>query len=406
VTGGEALGAARERKDLLYRRVKEARRAAAETADPAEKGRQTERARILRGMYEDACEECARLEGKVRKPRTGAVGADPEHIFSSGLVWSDLEGMTWGGLEAAGAAWDELRDARKPGAVTGRQYQLLVDLLNDGVRTCTRRQRLMLHEYYTCGKTMPQIAGEQGVTVSNVSRFVKTGLGRVGRYTAARLTIAACIDPSGRFDYLKFCRSTQVLTERETEVLYLTLTQDADYKRIAAYLRKSPSAPYLAMYRVERRLRALRMDFLPKLDVSGIKFCDWAGVDEEELARRLGLSKRFYYSILHRGERVEGMPPLHYHALCRLQGGWSPAETAAELRVTESYVRYIASIHQDHYGPLDPARLTSYEPNPVRRTVRKGTLLAALRDLTRGADGIIDRLDGATLARIREGCGC
>ncbi len=74
--------------------------------------------------------------------------------------------------------------------------------------------------------------------------------------------------------------------------------------------------------------------------------------------------------------------------------------------MTREYVRTVASLHRDYAGPLDPARLTDYQPYPVRRTLRRGVLLAALRDLTRGAGEVIDRLDGATLAKIREGCGC
>ncbi len=398
---GGAVGGAEQavrRKRVLYSRMKEARRAAAETTDPAERRRQTERGRILREMYRDACGECARLEGRGRGERRREARGDP--IFDRGLVWSDLSGMTWGELD--GATWGDILEARRPGAATGRQYRLLTELLNDGVNSCTQRQKQMLHEYYTLGKPMPQIGAELGVDKSTVSRSIKSGLVRVGRHVTARLTIAACIDDQGRFDYLKFCRSAQLLTPRQTEMLYLALTKDASYTMMAAYIGRELSTVSRTVGRMERRLRCVRVELLPELDVSGVRFRDWSGIGEEELARRLGLSRRFFYTALHRGETIGGVPLLHYHALCRMRAGWTAERAADELGVGGRWCRELARRYAGWDGALDMDALPAYTPDPVRHSVERGTVLRALRDLTRGGDGIVDRIDGHTLAKVRE----
>lgn len=393
---------ARERKRALYSRMREAKALAETTPDPCERRRQAERARILRDMYRDVCDELARLEGRQRAERRTEVHGD--FIFGSSQVWSDINGMTWN--QADGAAWADILAARVPGAATGRQSALLTDLLNDSVCSCTDRQKTMIHEYYTLEKPMEQIGREYQVDKSVVSRTVKRGLAHVGQHVVARLTIAGCVDDRGRFDYLKFCRNSSLLTERQTELLYMALTQDASYTMLAAYIGRRASTVSRTMDRVERRLSAVRVRLMPEADTSKIRFRDWAGLDETELCARLGLSRKFFYGTLHRGESIEGVPLLHYHILCRMRGDrWTDRRTAEELGAGVQLCRRVDRGYEAEI-PLDPARLPAYTPVRVRRDVRPGLVLASLRDLTRGGDGIIDRIDGPTLDRIRRAAQC
>lgn len=291
---------ARRRKETLRTRMAEARDACM-VPDPAERKRQRERARLLRDMYRDACDELSRLEGRQRAEKRREVRGDG--AFSGGAVWADLEGNVWG----------DLLTARE------RQSGLLLELLGDALNACTRRQRELLREYYGLGKPQTVIAEERGVNVSTVSRSIKSGLNRVGTHVAARLAIGGCFDQAGRFDYLRFCRATGVLTPKQAEVLHLALTRDAGCARIAADLGRDVSTVSRTMERIRARLREVRVELLPELDVS--------------------------------------RNPRKADAL---------------------------------YTPWD------------RTAARPESLLAALRDLARGGDELIIRVDAAALDRVKE----
>lgn len=396
---GTELELAKERRAKLYSRMQEAQKIAQTTLDGSERRRQLERARILRDMYREAGEEVARLEG--RKPAEKKRPVRGDHIFDGDLVWADLSGMTWS--QAEGMAWEDIQQARD-GAATGRQSQLLTDLLNDSVQSCTDRQKTYIHAYYTQQKTMQEIADQYRVNKSSVSRVVKSGLAHVAHHVVARLTIARCLDDQGRFDYLKFVRSTQVLTERQTELIYLALTQDASYTMMAAYLGRNKSSVSRSMGRAEERLRTLRVDFIPEANVKAVKFKDWAKISEKTLAERLGLSRKFYYTMVLRGQTIHGAPLLHYHILCLVRSGHSWAETAQALGVTPALCRKVDRM----YGPvpLDLSLLPEYRPDPVEHTAQIGSILGALRDLTRGCDELIDRIDGPTLRKIKGAVSC
>ena len=394
MTREEELQAARERKAKLYSRMKEAREIAQTTLDSGERRRQQERARILRDMYQEAGDEVARLEGRQRQEKKRPIRGD--HIFDGDLVWADLAGMTWS--QAEGMTWEDIQQARD-GAATGRQSQLLTDLLNDSVQSCTDLQKTYIHECYTREKTMEEIAQARGVGKSAVSRGIKAGLAHVAHHVVARLTIARCLDDRGRFDYLKFVRSTKVLTERQTELLYLALTQDASYTMMAAYLGRNKSTVYRGLERAEERLAAVRVDFLPEVDVSRVKFRDWAGIGERELAQRLGLSRKFFYTTILRGQKIHGAPLLHYHILCLVRRGHSDEDAARMLGVSRALCRKVDRM----YGPvsLEPSLLPAYRPDSVEHTAQAGSVLGALRDLTRGCDELIDRIDGPTLRKLQ-----
>lgn len=396
----EELKTAKERRSKLYQRMREAKEIAQTTLDGAERRRQLDRARILHDMYVECGEEIARLEGRKLAETKHNISLDG--LFEPGsLVWSDLDGMTWG--SADGLTWADIQQARD-GAKTGRQLKLLVDLMHDALRTCTERQRTYIHACYIADKQVVDIAQEYGVNKGTVSRVIKRGLAHVAHHVVARLTIARCLDDQGQFDYLKFARSTQLLTERQTELLYLALTQDASYRMMAAYLQRNVSTVSRTVDRAEARMASVRVEFLPDIDVSRIRFKDWSGIGERALAERLGLSRKFYYTTILRGQTIRGIPILHYHILCMVRSGWSEAETAAELGVSAALCRNVKRMYPD--VPLALDLLPDYHPAQVRRNPAPGSVLAALRDLTRGTDAIIDRVDAATLQRVRRAVSC
>ena len=151
------LQMAKERIGKLNARMKEARRVAETTTDGAERRRQLERLRILKDMYKDCREEIARLEGRILAEQKNHLHIDA--VFNTNRVWSDLRGMTWGSLD--GLTWSDIMQARD-GAQTGHQRQLLIDLMNDSLRSCTERQRAYIHAYYSQQLAQDEIAEEFG----------------------------------------------------------------------------------------------------------------------------------------------------------------------------------------------------------------------------------------------------
>ena len=393
------LQMAKERIGKLNARMKEARRVAETTTDGAERRRQLERLRILKDMYKDCREEIARLEGRILAEQKSHLHIDA--VFNTNRVWSDLRGMTWGSLDVL--TWSDIMQARD-GAQTGHQRQLLIDLMNDSLRSCTERQRAYIHAYYSQQLVQDEIAEEFGVNKSSVSRVIKRGLAHVAHHVVARLFIARCVE-NGTFDYIKFVQSTKVLTERQTELLYLSMTQDASYTMMAAYIGRNQSTVSRCMNKVEHRLRTLRIDFLPEANPNKIRFRDWARIDEKTLAERLGLSRKFYYQTMLRGKRIQGVPLMHYHILYLLRTGWSEKEAAEEMGCSETLCKKVGAMYQEI--PVYPNKLPQYNPDKVMRGGgAPGGVMAALRDLTRGSDEVIDRIDAQTPQRLREVGAC
>lgn len=400
-----ALKEAREYKQKIWDRRKEAMEMANAARDTKEKRRQEARARILAGMYRDACDEVRRLEGRReadfgKKDAGFSMDAAGGATFGNEVLWRDLRGMTWG--DAEGAAWDDIIQA-KDGISTGRQSKLLNGLLNDGLDSCTEKQRKYIRAYYMDEMAMEDIAEEENVRKSTVSRCIKRGLAHVAQHTMARLNIALCVDQYGRFDYLKFCRQSELLTERQSELMYLTLAKDATYEEMGQYLGRNKSSVCVGLKRAERRLKAVRVDFIPRKNVSEVKPMDWGELTERELAERMGLSYKFAYANLYRGETVDGIPLMRYHALCLMAEGSTAEQAAKTLGCSPGYCRAAWSMYRKEARTCSADRLPPYRPCRVERKAgRKGAVLAALRDLTRGCDEVIDRITPEVLEEVEK----
>lgn len=401
----EALQEALEQKEKLRERHKEAAAAAKETTDPTERRRQLGRAKVLWDMYRDACEEVRRLKGDaptVWKEQSKTVSLDSAAgaAFSSRMLWEDLREMRFNEMDEA--VWGDIIQA-KEGVKTGRQSKILSGLLEDGLNACTEKQKACIKAYYVDERVMGEIAEASGIDQSVVSRCIKRGLSRIAHHITARLSIARCIDESGKFDYIKFCRESAVLTERQVELLYLMLTQNVTCTAIGGWLGRSKSSVSRSINRAEEKLAAVRVDFIPRSNVTGVKFGDWAAITERELAERLGLSFKFAYTHLYRGMEYQGLPLLKYHALCLMAEGVSPRQAAETLGCSEQYCRKVWRTYGKLSGTVSMDRLPGYLPQKVpRRKVEGGSVLAALRDLTRGTDQIIDRITPEVLARLEK----
>lgn len=385
---------AKQQRALLYRRMKEANAAFLDAAGPAERVRQRERARMLKEMYQEACQEVRRLdpERSFPAPQGGRGGKKPvsrmDSALACGAIWADLEGMSWS--QAEGRRWSDL-----PAAANGRQMRLIQEMVGAALALCTPLQERYLNAYYVRELTMEEIGEQYGVAVSTVSRTLRRGRQRIGNYVTAKLLLGRCVDRRGLFDYQLFLNSSRLLTERQKEMVYLILSRDASYRDIAGYIGRYPSTVSRTASRVEERLGTLAVAVDADLSAVPVRRADWAGRSEKELAEELGLSAAFYYRVVCRGERVDGLPLLDCAILHRLAAGESAEQAARGLGCSVPLVKRVRRRHADR--PLPPFR-EDYRPKNPKRARLPANPFAALG----GGDAIIDRIDAGTYRALQE----
>lgn len=387
------LEEARERKSVLWGRYREARTAASETRDPAERRRQQERARILKSMYQEACEDVRRLDPTVvqsrakRREENGSGGAALDALMQSGALWADLEGQSWSRL--VGYSWGGEK------VNTGRAAQALTRMVREGVARCTPRQQEVLCAYYTSEDYIVELGERFGVDKSTISRIISRGLQRVSQYVTAKLLIQKCVDDDGYFDYLAFINSSRLLTDRQREIVFFLLTRDASYADMARYIQRYRSTVWYTAERAEKCLQGLGVEL--DIDLSAVKIRreDWEDTTEKTLAQQLGLSARFYFGTVRRGETVEGIPLLHYVALRRLEALGDTGAVAVELGCSKRFVEGLVRRYQG--AALPKVAVEDYHPIKPRRVKLPENPYAAF-----GSGGaIIDRIDAKTYRALQ-----
>jgi predicted DNA-binding protein YlxM (UPF0122 family) len=384
------LDRARAQKSALYQRYKQARAAMMDATDAAERVRQRERARMLKKMYKEACQEVRRLDPDVTQTgeRSGKrpPSSQVDTALACGALWSDLDGAAWS--LADGVRWDTL-------PATGRHLRQVQELVSAGMALCTPLQAQCLHDYYVEERTMEEIGERRGVRKCTVSRTLQRGRQRIEGYVTAKLLLGRCVDERGLFDYQLFLNSARVLTERQKEMVYLVLARDTSYRDIADYLDRAPCTVSHGVDRLEEKLNVFSVALDPRLSAVGVKRGDWAGRSEKELAEDLGLSPAFYYRIVCRGRTHDGLPLLYCAILDRLDAGETVRQAARSLGCSDTLARRVKREHGDR--PRTPMR-EDYRPKGQRKArVPENPFV-----LLGGGDAILDRIDADTYRRLQE----
>ena len=391
----DELERAREQRRKLYQRLKQARAALLDTPSPNQRRALTEQVRLLGEMYREACQEVRRLDPAqtlTPAPRGKKGKKVPasrlDSALACGAVWTDLEGMRWSSLEGKG--WDCL-----PRAQTGRQARLAQDLVRRAASACSPVQIQYLHAYYVQELTLEEIGQRFGVHSSTVSRTLARARDRMGRFIRARLLLGRCVDGQGRFDYMLFLHSAQLLTERQKELVFLLLARDTSCRDIARFIGRTPSTVQRTAGRVEEKLDGLALGLLNGPPPIRADRRDWEKRSEKELAQDLGLSPAFYYRIVRRGERLDGLPLLACAILNRLAAGEPPDQTAQALGCSQSLVRRTARAWAGRPLPPHPE---PYTPKVTRKVRLPSNPFAALPG---GGDTLLDRIDAHTYRTLQ-----
>lgn len=357
-TTADPLAEAQAERDKIYQRLKEARSAASEATDPGERIRQTNRAKILRDMYQEACDRVERLrppEAKRRKARKRSTvstdcGVRWDFLERSGLVWSDLEGYTWNTL------------GRLQEEANAHQGRLLSVLLTRAWSTLTDRQRQLLQICMVEGQSITQAAAGAGVNKGTVSRVVRAGLQRLETAVVASLVAMDCLDEEGTFDVSRWAETSGALTERQREFLYYLLTDGASMAMIAGQLSVCKSTVSRTNERIVGRMAQAGPELPGKRPRRCVHRSDWVGRSEAEIAAELGISPGTYYRHICRHKPVGELSRFAYECLMRRH---LPAEKAArELGCRVQTVRK----YWARYAHVDAAALPVPEPyRPVHR---------------------------------------
>ena len=353
----DALGDALEEKRKIYQRLKEVRALVDAATDSTERMRQTERLKILRDMYREACDRCERLRPEQEKKRAApkkeihSGGVSWDLFERSGAVWSDLEGYTWNTL----GKLEEEADAH--GA------RLLEALLARGGATLTEKQRYYIGRCFGEKKTIAQVAAEEGVNKSTVSRVVKSGLKRLEDAVVSSLYALECIE-GDTFDHLRWAAATEALTERQRECLYYLLSQDASLGMIADHLDLRKSTLSRTNTRIVGRLSSAAPAVPGLRPRRVVRRAEWRHKSEDEVAAALGISRGTYYRNICRKRPVGGIPRFAYECLVRkhLDAREAAAELGCRAETVRKYWREYAGVDVSKLDTPEP-----YTPAPVGR---------------------------------------
>ena len=379
-------------KDKLYSRIKEVRSLLEHCRSGGERLRQTERLRILRDMYRDACAQVDSLrppqERRQKAPKlqtlhTGAVGFD--FFERCGTVWADIQGTTWSEL------------GRQAQEATARQADFLVQALRRSMAALTPLQLEVIMARYRDGLSLAEIARRRDCQCSTVCRVAKQALKKLERGVLAALQARECAEAEG-FDFLRFAEATDVLTERQREYLYYLLSDGVTMAEIGAYLGVDRSSVKRGGDQIAGRLSAVAPALPAAPAARRPRREDWEGRSEGEVAAALGIAPAAYYRLACRDKPVGDLPRLAYEVL-RL-GDLSIPQCARHLGMSESSVR----AYRRRYRGVDVSALPEPEPYTPAPRRRSQADLRGLLSRSREAGGgtIGDSVDARTYQRMME----
>lgn len=379
-------------KDKLYSRIKEVRALLEGCTDGGERLRQTERLRILRDMYRDACAQVDSLrppqERRRKAPRrqtihTGTVGFD--FFERCGTVWADIQGTTWSEL------------GRQAQEATARQADFLVQALRRSMAALTPLQLEIIMARYRDGLSLAEIARRRDCQRSTVCRAAKQALKKLERGVLAALQARECAEKDG-FDFLRFAEATDVLTERQREYLYYLLSDGVTMAEIGAYLGVDRSSVKRGGDQIADRLSAVAPALPAAPAARRPRREDWEGRSEGEVAAALGIAPAAYYRLACRDKPVGDLPRIAYEVL-RL-GELSAAQAARRLGLSPDTVR----AYRRRYRGVDVSTLPEPEPYTPAPRRRSQADLRGLLSRSREAGGgtIGDSVDARTYQRMME----
>ena len=275
-----------DRKKLAARIVA-VRQIIQDTTDPQERIRQTERLRILRGMYKDTLDNLERLRPPQGKTPEGAAAEDLSGRLQLGLFGKDQDHLCRpGGDHLAG------RGRRRPDGQAGRSP---AEGPPAGGGEAQRPAAGLL--FRPCGRTDP------GQNCGNLRRQCQHGQpdgcpggeDPVPHHLRPWRSLGECISPDG-VDLLRLATRANLLTLRQREMLYFLLTDGVSIREISEIVHRNRSTVCRSNAAVLRGFAGVCLDMAEAVPRK-IARADWPGGSEAEIAAMLGLPKGVLLSV-------------------------------------------------------------------------------------------------------------
>lgn len=282
-----------EQRNLLFTKYKEAKANAMAATDPEYKKEQSNRAKILHKMYKDVWEECERIKPeKTRKKRGTRKFSNFNISLLKGRIFADM-----GGDSHVPSTYNE---DENPEVV--RYPDIISQLFTDALECCTPLQKEFITRYIR-RDTLVEIADDFNVGKSTVCKCVQRGLERIKTYITTKILINECLTSDG-FDYIEFVRNSNVIKERQIEILYLMHTPNIKMREIAKYLGLHTSTVCRDYNRAIAALKRVGVEFNREWSTLKVQTSDWINRSEKDVVELLGLSPHFYYHIVCADQKV------------------------------------------------------------------------------------------------------
>lgn len=244
--------------------------------------------------------------------------------------WISLDGQSWQWMEKM--SWDRLESFEHDRRV---QREWMKAVLDDGTTQMTIRQRQVFELVYKRGFSQKAVADLLAVDASTVHKTLFRAVEKLKRYAEGRELVRTCTRPDGSMDLRRVVAETALLTDRQRQVLQLTL-EGKNSQQTADRLGVCRSTAHLTLKRGERRLKTLTK-YLSGPEIRAIRdrrirreALDWR-VSCKELADKYKVSLSVIYHLTAGSRRWDGMTALQREVWARRQEGQRPKDIARDL---------------------------------------------------------------------------
>lgn len=375
-----------EDRKRLCERIAAVKAIIRETTDPAERMRQTERLRILRGMYKDVLDNMERLRAPQEKHRRQSAKKISLEAFS----WNFLEQSKTCFCDLEGTRWDTIEN----GGLTARQAAALQKVLKKAVEKLSERQKLYFFSHLR-GNTLNEIAEENGVNTSTVSRTVARAERILFHTVCAHAFVGECISQDG-IDLLRLASRANLLTLRQREILYFLLTDGCSMQEISEIIHRSRSTVSRSNDAILRGFAGVCLDVNQTVPRK-ISKADWPGKSEAAIAMELGVPKGFFYRFVCRDERIGPYTRFEYEVLSR--GTMTAKEAAADLGISVETVKRYRRLYPNA-DLSDLPRPTPYVPQKPRFLPGEPSIRKAIETLSSSGNTIGDAVSAEVYRKM------
>lgn len=321
-----------------------------------------EKEQALRAQLEDAPRDhqlryqLALVREMLRDTRGALRQLQPRRRSGGQPKSTSLDGQTWQWMEKQ--CWDQLesmdRDNRER-----REWMRAV--LDDGTAEMTARQRQVFTLLYRDGKRAPDVAAELGVDPSTIYRTARRAVEKLRRYAEARELVRTCVRADGTVDVRRVVVETAFLTNRQKQVLILTLN-GLNGRQIGERLGVDRSTAARTLRRLKKlthylsgpELRAIRDEKIRRESLNWQKSC-------KELAWEYGVSLSVIYRLTAGTRRWSGMTALQYDIWKRRQAGESPRSIADALGMDVGNVYQALARAKKQQGVCDMTNTNKFQ---------------------------------------------